>query len=141
MTSGFAQPSREEIKQFAYRLWEEPGRPVGSPDVDWFRAERELSLTADSPMRLPFSTMMKGPNRIRNRRRRAIPRLPRCSATEGTSPGSPAFDRPLPTFREERVTVRVADRVAATLGLETPRLRPSKSSIGEYVPARSHCRS
>jgi hypothetical protein len=61
MTSGFAQPNRKEIKPFAYRLWEERGRPVGSPDVDWFRVERELSLTADSPIRLPFSSMMMGP--------------------------------------------------------------------------------
>jgi hypothetical protein len=26
----------------AYVLWEARGRPIGSPEVDWFRAEREL---------------------------------------------------------------------------------------------------
>ena len=61
MNSDFARPSREEIELLAYRLWEERGRPVGSPDLDWFEAKRELSLTADSPIRLPFSSMMMGP--------------------------------------------------------------------------------
>ncbi len=26
----------------AYRLWEERGQPLGTPEIDWFRAEREL---------------------------------------------------------------------------------------------------
>ena len=35
-------PVREEIELRAYRLWEDRGRPWGTPEVDWFRAEREL---------------------------------------------------------------------------------------------------
>jgi hypothetical protein len=27
----------------AYQCWEERGRPWGSPDEDWFKAEKELS--------------------------------------------------------------------------------------------------
>ena len=30
----------------AYQFWEERGRPWGSPDEDWFRAENELSSSA-----------------------------------------------------------------------------------------------
>ena len=36
------------IARVAYKLWEERGRPEGSPEVDWFEAERQLdSLSAD----------------------------------------------------------------------------------------------
>jgi Protein of unknown function (DUF2934) len=34
----------EEIEQLAYKLWEDRGRPEGSPNEDWFRAEEELTL-------------------------------------------------------------------------------------------------
>jgi hypothetical protein len=34
--------THEQIEERAYYLWEERGRPVGSPDVDWACAEREL---------------------------------------------------------------------------------------------------
>ncbi len=32
----------EDVAKLAYRLWEERGRPMGSPEVDWYRAEREV---------------------------------------------------------------------------------------------------
>jgi len=32
----------EQVATLAYRLWQERGCPDGSPDIDWFRAEREL---------------------------------------------------------------------------------------------------
>jgi len=32
-----------EIDALAYRLWNERGCPIGSPDEDWFRAEAELN--------------------------------------------------------------------------------------------------
>lgn len=35
--------SHEEIERRAYDSWEARGRPFGSPEVDWFEAERELS--------------------------------------------------------------------------------------------------
>ena len=34
--------THEEIEERAYYLWEQRGRPEGSPEVDWERAEREL---------------------------------------------------------------------------------------------------
>lgn len=35
----------QEVALRAYRLWEERGSPVGSPEEDWFRAEQEISGT------------------------------------------------------------------------------------------------
>jgi hypothetical protein len=35
--------SHEQIELRAYGLWENRGRPLGTPEVDWFRAERELT--------------------------------------------------------------------------------------------------
>ena len=34
--------THEQIELRAYYLWEQRGRPEGSPEVDWERAEREL---------------------------------------------------------------------------------------------------
>ncbi len=35
-------PSHQEIAILAYHYWELRGCPFGSPEEDWFRAEREL---------------------------------------------------------------------------------------------------
>lgn len=32
----------EEIAVRSYELWQERGYPLGSPEIDWFRAEEEL---------------------------------------------------------------------------------------------------
>jgi Protein of unknown function (DUF2934) len=32
----------EFVEKLAYKLWEERGRPTGSPDVDWNAAERAV---------------------------------------------------------------------------------------------------
>ncbi len=32
----------ERTAVLAYQFWEERGCPVGSPEVDWFRAEEEI---------------------------------------------------------------------------------------------------
>jgi hypothetical protein len=36
----------EEIAVLAYHLWEERGRPIGSPEEDWSRAENEIREAA-----------------------------------------------------------------------------------------------
>ena len=36
------EPDQEETQRSAYQLWLERGCPVGSPEQDWFRAEKEL---------------------------------------------------------------------------------------------------
>ena len=35
-------PSHDQIAKLAEKYWAERGRPVGSPEEDWLRAEREL---------------------------------------------------------------------------------------------------
>jgi Protein of unknown function (DUF2934) len=35
-------PPEEAISVLAYRYWTERERPTGSPEEDWFRAEREI---------------------------------------------------------------------------------------------------
>jgi Protein of unknown function (DUF2934) len=38
-----AEPGNEgKISALAYELWIQRGCPLGSPEVDWFRAEEEL---------------------------------------------------------------------------------------------------
>jgi hypothetical protein len=54
----------EQIQKLAYRLWEERGKPLGSPDEDWLRAEQELIQRSSWPSRLPFSYLTMGPSSI-----------------------------------------------------------------------------
>ena len=43
LTTDFLGEDRHEfVAKLAYKLWEERGRPSGSPEVDWFAAERAL---------------------------------------------------------------------------------------------------
>jgi hypothetical protein len=43
LTTDFLGEDRHEfVAKLAYKLWEERGRPLGSPDVDWFAAERAV---------------------------------------------------------------------------------------------------
>ena len=51
--SGFAKasttdPDHKVIAEVAYQLWILRARPIGSPEVDWYRAEQELKNTATS---------------------------------------------------------------------------------------------
>jgi hypothetical protein len=38
-------PRHEEVQRLAFRLWLERGGPLGTPEVDWFRAEKVLRIT------------------------------------------------------------------------------------------------
>lgn len=38
----FGEDRHEFVSKLAYTLWEARGRPFGSPEVDWFRAERAV---------------------------------------------------------------------------------------------------
>jgi hypothetical protein len=50
-----------EIEKLAYRFREERGRPFGSPEEDWFKAEREFHRgLIGRPERLPFSSLSMG---------------------------------------------------------------------------------
>ena len=36
-------PVHQQIESRAYQLWQERGRPWGTPETDWFEAEYELT--------------------------------------------------------------------------------------------------
>jgi hypothetical protein len=43
MNSNDSQLHQDKVERAAYRLWEERGRPHGSPEEDWYRAEHEVA--------------------------------------------------------------------------------------------------
>jgi hypothetical protein len=44
-------PSDQQIRSLAYSLWEKRGKPLGTPEADWFEAETELKGgREDDPM-------------------------------------------------------------------------------------------
>ena len=69
MNSQVADHFRAQIEKLAYQFWEERGRPSGSPQDDWFRAEQVLRHhfgpsfpdLLNSPAALPFSSVSMGP--------------------------------------------------------------------------------
>ena len=53
----------EVIKELAYEYWEERGRPIGSPEVDWYKAEQRMrSSNSDSSVGPPFSAFSMEPS-------------------------------------------------------------------------------
>ena len=43
LSTDFLGESRHEsVAKLAYSLWEKRGRPLGSPEVDWFAAEQTV---------------------------------------------------------------------------------------------------
>jgi DUF2934 family protein len=51
----------QRIAYWAYRYWEDRGRPVGSPEEDWFRAEREYR---ERNPKQPPTLLGLGPNEL-----------------------------------------------------------------------------
>jgi hypothetical protein len=49
---------RARIAARAHELWEQRGRPDGSPEVDWYAAEKEISGGATEP-RATFDPMQR----------------------------------------------------------------------------------
>jgi hypothetical protein len=45
MNEFFAGDLHDLTEQLAYQHWESRGRPLGSPDIDWFAAERALTAS------------------------------------------------------------------------------------------------
>lgn len=41
-TDFLGEDRHEFVAKLAYKLWEQRGRPLGSPEVDWFAAERTV---------------------------------------------------------------------------------------------------
>jgi hypothetical protein len=40
------EPSQEQIARLAEKYWAERGWPIGSPEQDWLRAEKELKTAS-----------------------------------------------------------------------------------------------
>ncbi len=43
-----ARPAHEEIAALAYSLWQARGCPEGTPEEDWFNAERTLKAKSQA---------------------------------------------------------------------------------------------
>jgi alcohol dehydrogenase (NADP+) len=83
MNYAFSNLHKREIEKLAYVSWEERGRPVGSPNVDWLRAEQEFSSDlryTRLPLRggsarvpaLGFGTLIPGGVEARSKTRNAL---------------------------------------------------------------------
>jgi Protein of unknown function (DUF2934) len=57
-------PGSEDIARLAYQIWEARGRPIGSAEVDWYEAERQLQ-TRSSEMPPPRTGLALGPRQTR----------------------------------------------------------------------------
>ena len=65
MDEFFTGDVSELLKKLAYEFWEQRGRPFGSPEIDWQRAEeRLLSFGLDLHSRVgpPLSAFSMGPS-------------------------------------------------------------------------------
>jgi hypothetical protein len=63
MSDSFASELHELTKKLAYEYWEERGRPIGSAEVDWQRAQEKVSCYfSDSGVGPPFSAVSMGPS-------------------------------------------------------------------------------
>lgn len=54
MDDFFAGDAQDVQAKLAYQLWEQRGRPFGSPEVDWFAAEKILSAPQDPKLDFPL---------------------------------------------------------------------------------------
>jgi hypothetical protein len=62
MNEFFAGEVHELMNKLAYEFWEERGRPIGSPGVDWHKAEQKIRLSTSAPPEgPPFSAFSMGP--------------------------------------------------------------------------------
>jgi hypothetical protein len=63
MSDYFASELDELVKKLAYESWLARGRPVGSPEVDWQKAEEKIELYGSaSPVGPPWSAFSMGPS-------------------------------------------------------------------------------
>jgi DUF2934 family protein len=64
-TDFLGEDRHEFVAKLAYKLWAQRGRPLGSPDVDWFAAEQAVCASlAASGMMNPFPN---DPHNLRER--------------------------------------------------------------------------
>jgi hypothetical protein len=64
MEGHVSAPGNEDIARLAYQIWEKRGRPIGSGEVDWYEAERQLQ-TRSGEMPHPPDGLARGARRTR----------------------------------------------------------------------------
>jgi hypothetical protein len=42
LTDFYGEDRHELVRKLAYQLWEKRGSPLGSPEIDWFAAEKTV---------------------------------------------------------------------------------------------------
>jgi hypothetical protein len=42
LTDFYGEDRHELVQKLAYQHWEKRGRPIGSPEIDWFAAEKAM---------------------------------------------------------------------------------------------------
>jgi DUF2934 family protein len=57
--------SQEEISVRAYYLWQERGRPIGTPHHDWYRAEQEIRQQKPKAAQAPSTGLSAKPAKRR----------------------------------------------------------------------------
>ena len=63
MHNFLASDSHEVTAHLAYHYWERRGRPLGSPDIDWFAAEKTLASCRENWQEIPLCSVAMGPNK------------------------------------------------------------------------------
>jgi hypothetical protein len=49
--------SHKVIENSAYQYWERRGRPLGSPEIDWFAAEKTLTSSWGNCQEIPLYSL------------------------------------------------------------------------------------
>jgi len=63
MNQFFAGDLHELVEKLAYEYWQRRGRPLGSPEADWFASEKALaSSRGHSEDDLSLCSLRLGPN-------------------------------------------------------------------------------
>lgn len=63
MNDFLASDLHDATERLAYIYWERRGRPIGSPEIDWFRAENDLARIRERPGRdFSLSSLRLGPD-------------------------------------------------------------------------------
>jgi hypothetical protein len=65
---------RKHIQKLAYGYWQERGSPIGSPEIDWFRAEQQIEEMTHS-WHLREDTVTTGSDSAESRSRAATAAL------------------------------------------------------------------
>jgi Protein of unknown function (DUF2934) len=84
---------RARIAARAYELWVQRGRPIGSPEVDWDAAEKQLLAAPTDPTR-PNATLDSLQQQVANVLTSDSDRGPVATATVAPPPDGPTPKRP-----------------------------------------------